>query len=314
MLAQRAQAYSEWFTTMKNCSSNGLAETLVCYYIMPHCSGGKRVYPCKRVCSEFLKQCEGELYVSHMEFIIRTCHALPDSACFEPPNFSTNDSVKGPLERGCQKLIIPACKNLAVSQHTLVTADDQKHWYRHAYHKYFKEEKVETDFPPDFLKVLAKYPKCQENLKKMFCGENFPPCFPGEDQGHYSICKSVCDDILRDCPEFFRDDFIDAEYCALLGKGNTSHGYCKRSEWPPPFSWARYMVQGRASPTDKVPSKTTEGVKVWPIAVSVVVTLIFVGLIVLGAICMKWRRNRVPRFGYKKQQEDMAPLETSAEL
>ena len=50
-------------------------------------------------------------------------------------------------------------------------------------------------------------------------------------------CNSFLVDISR-------NDFIDAEYCALLGKGNTSHGYCKRSEWPPPFSWARYMAQG----------------------------------------------------------------------
>lgn len=99
LLAQTAKSYTKWFTTMKNCSSNGLAETLVCHYIIPHCSGGKRIYPCKRVCSEFLKQCEDELYVTHMEFIIRTCHTLPDSACFEPPNFSTNDSVKGKYKR-----------------------------------------------------------------------------------------------------------------------------------------------------------------------------------------------------------------------
>lgn len=54
--------------------------------------------------------------------------------------------------------------------------------------------------------------------------------------------------------------------------------------------------------------------KVWPIVVSLVVALIIVSLIVLAAIWMKWRLNRVPRFGYKKQDDDMAPLETAAEL
>jgi len=48
--------------------------------------------------------------------------------------------------------------------------------------------------------------------------------------------------------------------------------------------------------------------------VSVVVALIIVGLIVLAAIWMKWRWNGVPRLGYKKQEDDMAPLETAAEL
>lgn len=37
---------------------------------------------------------------------------------------------------------------------------------------------------------------------------------------------------------------MEAEYCALLGKGNTSHGYCKRTDWPPPFSWVRYLQRG----------------------------------------------------------------------
>jgi len=268
-----------------------------------------------------LKQCEDELPETFIDYIIATCHVLPDELgssgkCFEPPNFSTNDSIKGPLDRDCQKLIIPACKNLPVSQQTLISVDNQKHWYLHAYNKHYSEGNAETDFPPDFLKLLKKYPKCQEQLKKMFCGENFPPCFPGEGQGLYSICRSVCDDIVRDCPEFFRNDFIEAEYCALLGKGNTSHGYCKRTEWPPPFSWARYIPRDsdNVGPTRKVPSKATKGVKVWAIVVSVVVALIIVGLIVLAAIWMKWRWNRVPRFGYKKQEDDMAPLEAAAEL
>lgn len=33
----------------------------------------------------------------------------------------------------------------------------------------------------------------------------------------------------------------EAEFCAILGTGNTSHGYCKRTEWPAPFSWIRYV-------------------------------------------------------------------------
>ena len=110
----------------------------------------------------------------------------------------------GPLERGCQELVIPVCKNLGISNHTLISVDNQKHWYLHAYNKYYNEKKVETDFTPEFLKLLEKYPKCKESLKKMYCGEYFPPCFPDDSQGHYSICRSVCDDIVRDCPEYFR--------------------------------------------------------------------------------------------------------------
>ena len=110
----------------------------------------------------------------------------------------------GPLDRGCQELIIPACKNLGVSNYTLIGEDLQKDWYFHSYRKRFTPSSAEKEFPPEIKAALKKYPKCQENLKKLFCGEYFPPCFPDEEQGFYSICKSVCDDIARDCPEFFR--------------------------------------------------------------------------------------------------------------
>ena len=63
-----------------------------------------------------------------------------------------------------------------------------------------------------------------------------------------------------------------------------------------------------------MPSKPIEGVKVWVIVVSVLMALIIVGLILLIAIWMKWRLNRVPRFGYRKQDDDTSPLELAAEL
>ena len=94
-------------------------------------------------------------------------------------------------------------------------------WYIRAYRKLYSAESVDPDFPPDMLEIFNKYPKCQENLKKLMCGEFFPPCFPEEGKGFYSICRSVCNEILRDCPEFFRyfmlflliiDDKIKMEY------------------------------------------------------------------------------------------------------
>lgn len=64
-----------------------------------------------------------------------------------------------------------------------------------------------------------------------------------------------------------------------------------------------------------MPSKpTAEGVKVWVIVVSVLMTLILGGLMVLIAVWMKRRLDLVSRFGYKKQDDDMSPLEPAAEL
>lgn len=88
------------------CSNSGqsgqvLAMTMRCSFFLPQCSNGERVYPCKRVCNEFLKQCEKGIPEFWFAFLVASCHVLPDEAsssgkCHEPPNFSVaNDSNKG---------------------------------------------------------------------------------------------------------------------------------------------------------------------------------------------------------------------------
>jgi len=77
---------------------------MICHYVIPQCSEGKRVYPCKRVCGELLKQCEEKIEEPFIGYFIASCHVLPDELsssgkCFEPPNFSTNDSIKGKHKR-----------------------------------------------------------------------------------------------------------------------------------------------------------------------------------------------------------------------
>ena len=91
----------------KNCSSVELAAALECSFLLPKCnSEGKRVLPCRRVCGELLKQCYNQTIQSGPEYleifmnvILSECLTLPDEnpstkKCFEPPNFTTNDSVK----------------------------------------------------------------------------------------------------------------------------------------------------------------------------------------------------------------------------
>lgn len=286
----------------------------MCSFFIPHCSGGKRIYPCRRVCGEFLKKCVHKLPSNIADYAIAICHTLPeknsDKECFEPPNFITNDSIEGPLDRGCQELILPACKNLGVSNHTLLSVALQEMTYLMFYNKSYQKHSVEQDFPPQLQEVLKKYPKCQENIKRLFCGEHFPPCFPQEGKGFYSICKSVCSEILRDCPAFFRDDLLDAEFCAILGTENTTHGYCKRTEWPAPFSWARYVPDEEEATTESAKSK---GLHTWLIIVCVLVAFVVVGIIIFVALCIKWRRNPLTS-GYKKQENDLTTLENSVDL
>ena len=126
--------------------------------------------------------------------------------------------------------VIPVCKNLVATP--LYQLIIQKHWYLHAYNKHYNKKKAETDFPPKFLKLLeTEVSQVQEKPQEdvltrsplrsnvqssrifvhgfavylvCYSGEYFPPCFPDDSQGHYSICTSVCNDIVKDCPESFR--------------------------------------------------------------------------------------------------------------
>lgn len=88
------------FQRMKNCSAIPLAVAMGCSYFIPHCSKGKRVYPCRRVCNEFLKQCEKGIPEFFLDYLIAACHVLPNEKassgkCDEPPKFVTNESVPG---------------------------------------------------------------------------------------------------------------------------------------------------------------------------------------------------------------------------
>lgn len=120
----------------ENCSDLNLAATMECSAMLPKCSGdGKRVLPCKRVCGEFLKQCINTasgftaLYLDHL---LSMCHILPDyeksndEKCYEPPNFSINDSIPSKYryvlndsidqtENGTQLFFMYACRVVAPS-------------------------------------------------------------------------------------------------------------------------------------------------------------------------------------------------------
>ncbi|XP_020601605.1 uncharacterized protein LOC110040668 [Orbicella faveolata] len=302
----------------KNCSPVELAAALECSFLFPKCnSQGRPVLPCRRVCGELLKQCYNQTVQTGPEYleifvnvILSECLTLPDEKpstkkCFEPPNFTTNDSVKSPLDRGCQKLIFPACKNLGIYEHTLFSEPAQKKIYKYFYNKTYDDEDLETAFPKNVEKDLSKFSKCQTNIKKLYCGELFPPCFPDEGSpGLKTLCSSVCNDIVRDCPAYFRNHIMGVEYCSTLAEGNTSHGYCDRKEWPEPFLWLKY-IESTVAPTEE---PKTEGPKAWVIAVAVVVSLGVVGLGLAGIIWWKWR-SRGLGMGYTKQQDDVTTVD-----
>ena len=87
--------------TFFSCAKPNLAAAMGCSFLVPKCGSSGRVYPCRRVCGEFLKQCTNSENADNeivIEFMVGLCVGLPDEApdgdnCFEPPNFTTNNSV-----------------------------------------------------------------------------------------------------------------------------------------------------------------------------------------------------------------------------
>ena len=103
---------TRFITIWSNCSKYNVAAAIECSYMIPKCSSGKRVLPCRRVCGEFLKQCMNKLddvRDLHLEFTLSLCLSLPDDKpnddkCFEPPNFSTNDSAPSEYSHGTEEI------------------------------------------------------------------------------------------------------------------------------------------------------------------------------------------------------------------
>lgn len=295
-----------------SCAKPNLAAALECSFIVPKCgSNGQRVYPCKRVCGELLKQCSNSENVSNeilVEFMVGMCLSLPDEApdgdnCFEPPNFTTNDSVPSPLDRGCQKLIFPACRKLGIYNYTLASESLQKKFYERLYNRNYTEDNLVQLFPKENEDVLKKYPKCRKDIEKLFCGRLFPPCFPEEPKMHYkTLCRSVCNRIVAECPNFFSHRFTEAEACAFMAEGETSHGFCDQKEWPLPFQFVDYL-----GPTT-TPTKglKRQGPKGWVIAVAVVISLLAVGLALGGLIWWKWRNKAPSHMKYTRQPDEPA--------
>lgn len=103
MLSDLAAYLPFFIRAWENCSSVELGAAMECSFYFPKCnSEGRRVLPCRRVCGELLKHClsysSQDYHEVLMNFVLVQCLSLPNETasskkCFEPPNFTTNDSV-----------------------------------------------------------------------------------------------------------------------------------------------------------------------------------------------------------------------------
>ncbi|EDO33570.1 predicted protein [Nematostella vectensis] len=129
---------------VKNCSVAQIGEAIGCAMYAPYCREGSSepLLPCRRICTEFLKRCEGSVPEWWIDDFIGRCVLLPDETaasgkCYEPPQFTdlhvTNGT--GPFDRGCQKMVnFPFCENLGY-QYTIATPENQVQAYRFFYKK-----------------------------------------------------------------------------------------------------------------------------------------------------------------------------------
>ncbi|XP_022792919.1 uncharacterized protein LOC111331942 isoform X2 [Stylophora pistillata] len=242
--------------------------------------------------------------------IIKGCDGC--EPCFRPSNFTANETASGPLDRGCQELIFPACKSLGAYDNTLISISMQKELYSWFFNKEYNINNTETKFPAAVQKLLDQYPKCQENIKKLFCGEHFPPCFPDESPRVYSLCQPLCDQIATDCPGFFSQDLIASEYCSSKARAHSKHGYCQSTKWPTSFEWFHRKAATK-SPSLILESHMHHGIKVWQIFIAVFIPTLAVGLAVAVAIWMKKRSSRhLAAYikHYERDADDTFPLDT----
>ena len=172
----------------------------------------------------------------------------------------TSVSSPGPLDRGCQELIFPACQNKGYN-HTLISVEGQKKMYSWIYRTNYTKGNVSKEFPSKMEEELAKYPKCRANLEKLFCADFFPPCFPGEGPMLYTLCHSVCQEIMDDCFVLLKEDYKEYQfYCTRLAEGNTSHGFCKHTRWPNPSDW--HFFESKDPKTSLFCAKTVDLINV----------------------------------------------------
>ncbi|XP_032227947.2 uncharacterized protein LOC116611633 [Nematostella vectensis] len=309
-------------TRMQNCSVASVSETIACAVLAPNCRDGdpKPFLPCRRVCSEFLKRCNSRLPDYFVDLMIGMCSLLPNSTadtgmCYEPPQFDKHYNVTnlGPLERGCQRLIFPFCQDLGYT-HSVVTEERQKKLFRIFYGFNYTNPRPGQPQPTPlprsriqiFQNILANYSSCQSDLKKIYCAELMPPCFPGEEIGFYTACKDVCRSIVERCPSVFSSRKATGflMYCERLAEGNSTHkhGYCQHISWPPPLDWANF----REYTPNKRPSHQASPTAV--IVVSIVVPIVVVGLVLLAVFLYK--RRKLTSLGYSRQEDDRADLVT----
>ena len=173
-----------------------------------------------------------ELHYSMIQFLI-----IPYILEINTTPFDHTDVLvlpTAPLVQSCTKLIMPSCSHLGYS-HTTQTK---------------RLQLILDNVLKRKLHKSGNHSMCSPMLKKIFCAEFAPPCFP-QDQTETvlrTVCKSDCENVQTKCPDLYREHFGEYSYCEQMATEKSDlEGFCKLTKWPTAVRWP-----SRPTPTSKL--------------------------------------------------------------
>ncbi|KAL9963458.1 hypothetical protein ACROYT_G026969 [Oculina patagonica] len=262
----------EFFLNFLNlCSPYG--KTIMCSFYMPKCVAGvqKPVLPCRSVCLEFVSKCQGLLALaSHAGMFRALCDLLPQqdylpNTCFKPKGFKPSTASTVARRGGeCSKVVEP--KFCPKDLH---------------YNQTFVLEKDQTS-KTALQSILNS--KCSPELEKYLCYTTVPPCKPN-DLSVYMPCRSVCEQVRRDCGGEFKKNRIPLPDCSVIYPDDDdpkNKGLCHLTVFP--VAWPAK----RAKAVEERQKASNKG---GLIAGIVILLGVLIAAVVIGVMYFRWRRG-----------------------
>lgn len=268
------------------------SSTIMCSLFMPKCMEGhpKPVMPCRSVCLEFVNKCHRLLSLaSHAGLFRSLCDLLPEqdallTTCFVPKGFTASTTSVDRRNGQCSKIREPKF------------CPDDLH-----YNLTFVVENEQTS---DSILQTILDSKCSPDLEKYLCYTTVPPC-KTNDLSVYVPCRSVCEQVRRDCGGEFEKNRLPLPECTWIYPDKEgTNGLCQLSEFPVPWPAKRTDV------TTAVQAKKSAN-KGGLIAGIVLMLGFLTVVVVIAVMYYRWRRG-AEQFSAQRFDNVTNELESSA--
>ena len=133
-------------------------------------------------------------------------------------------SPLAPLIQNCHKLQMTSCSHLGYA-YTTQPKDMQM---------------ILDNVLEGKLLEFGNHSMCSSTLKKIFCAEFAPPCFPEDKEKIvlHTVCKADCEDVKKECPELYSEHFGEYSFCEEMAEEKSDlKGFCKLTKWPTAVRW-----------------------------------------------------------------------------